>query len=104
MTGLPTTQQERAKHAWDTVTEARKKFAGAAWDEFDGHVKRLGPRIVIAGLGPAVAFVAAKEAPDYCPTSLILGWISESIAPETPEVHRDRETDCRKEVRREAQR
>ncbi len=65
MTALPaapkkpaTTQQKRAKHAWDTVAKAPRDAKG--WDDFDGHVKRLGPRIITAGLGPAIAFAKAK--------------------------------------------
>lgn len=75
MTGQPTTQQKRAKHAWETVTAAREKFLGAAWDDFDGHVKRLGPRIVIAGLGPAIAFIAAKEGADHPLLTRLSGWL-----------------------------
>lgn len=81
MTGLPTTQQKRAKHAWDTVTAARGRFGGAAWDEFNGHVKRLGPRIIIAGLGPAVAFIAAKESPDYLLLNQLSAWLLRSADP-----------------------
>jgi hypothetical protein len=60
MTGLPTTQQRRAKHAWETV-RAATTWKHLNWDDFDGEVKRLGPRIVTAGLGPAIAFAEAKK-------------------------------------------
>jgi CRISPR/Cas system CMR-associated protein Cmr5 small subunit len=50
-----TTQQKRAKHAWETVRQAKD------WEDFDRLARRLGPRIITAGLGPAIAFTAAKE-------------------------------------------
>jgi CRISPR/Cas system CMR-associated protein Cmr5 small subunit len=52
-----TLQQQRAKHAWETV----RTVSDAGWADFEGHTKRLGPRIVTAGLGPALAFAAARD-------------------------------------------
>lgn len=84
MTGLPTTQQKRAKHAWDTVVAARKGYRGEKWDEFDGHVKSIGPRIVIAGLGPAMAFVAAKakDGSDFLLLKHLSEWLLRNVDPQ----------------------
>jgi CRISPR-associated protein Cmr5 len=75
MSGMPTTQQRRAKDAWETATTARATLNGPDWEEFDGHVKRLGPRIVTAGLGPALAFLAAKESSDYLLLRHLTAWV-----------------------------
>lgn len=88
MTGLPaTTQQKRAKRAWETMTKAREEWRGEKWDRFDGHVKRLGPRIVTAGLGPAVAFVAAKEGSDYLLLKHLSEWLLRNV--DTKDTNRD---------------
>lgn len=51
-----TLDQQRAAHAWAATERADKTFGRQA--------KRLGPRILTAGLGPAVLFLLAKkEAP-----------------------------------------
>ena len=51
-----TLDQQRAAHAWRMAETADKTFGRQA--------KRLGPRILTAGLGPAVQFLIAKnEAP-----------------------------------------
>ncbi len=75
MRGMPTTQQLRAKDAWDTATASRKALNKTDWDSFDGHVKRLGPRIATAGLGPALAFLAAKEGSDYRLLNRLTAWV-----------------------------
>lgn len=88
MTSLPaTTQQKRAGHAWNTVTKARTESRGEAWDKFDGHVKRLGPRIITAGLGPAVAFVAAKEGRDCLLLKQLSDWLLRNA--DTKDTNRD---------------
>jgi CRISPR type III-B/RAMP module-associated protein Cmr5 len=48
-----TLDQQRAAHAWRVAESADKSFGRQA--------KRLGPRILIAGLGPAVQFLIAKD-------------------------------------------
>jgi hypothetical protein len=51
-----TIDQQRAAHAWKAAETADKTFGR--------QTKRLGPRILTAGLGPAVQFlIAKKEAP-----------------------------------------
>jgi CRISPR/Cas system CMR-associated protein Cmr5 small subunit len=51
-----TLDQQRAAHAWRIAEDADKTFGRQA--------KRLGPRILTAGLGPAIQFlIAKKEAP-----------------------------------------
>jgi CRISPR type III-B/RAMP module-associated protein Cmr5 len=72
MTAPPTRQtldQQRAAHAWHAAEPADKTFGRQA--------KRLGPRILTAGLGPAVQFlVAKKEAPDL--VSTLSDWLLKS--------------------------
>lgn len=52
-----TLDQQRAMHAWQAAERADNAFGRQA--------KRLGPRILTAGLGPAVQFlVVKKEAPN----------------------------------------
>jgi CRISPR type III-B/RAMP module-associated protein Cmr5 len=85
MSGMPTTQQLRAKDAWETMTDARERAVrnDLDWDVFDGHVKRLGPRIVTAGLGPALAFLAAKEKnPKYLLLRRMTVWVLRKTDPE----------------------
>jgi CRISPR type III-B/RAMP module-associated protein Cmr5 len=52
-TKRPTLNQQRAAHAWKAAEHADKQFGEQA--------KKLGPRILTAGLGPAVQFMIAKE-------------------------------------------
>ena len=57
--GRQTLQQRRAGHAWQSVQAARlEKDGGAAYRD---QAKRLAPRILTAGLGPASAFLEAKK-------------------------------------------
>lgn len=53
-----TIEQRRAAHAWQTIQEVRAVEGAAA--DFAGHAKKLPMRIRAAGLGQALAFVAAK--------------------------------------------
>jgi CRISPR-associated protein Cmr5 len=56
-TGRPTLDQQRAAHAWIAAERANQEFGEQA--------KKLGPRILTAGLGPAVQFlIAKKQAPE----------------------------------------
>jgi CRISPR type III-B/RAMP module-associated protein Cmr5 len=48
-----TIDQQRAVHAWQMAERADKAFGRQA--------KRLGPRILTAGLGPAMQFLIAKD-------------------------------------------
>src|SRR5438105_13285767 len=67
-TKRPTLDQQRAAHAWKAAEHADKQFGELA--------KKLGPRILTAGLGPAVQFMIAKEeAPDLVKT--LEGWLLE---------------------------
>jgi hypothetical protein len=57
MTKRLTLDQQRAAHAWKAAERADKHFGEQA--------KKLGPRILTAGLGPAVQSMIAKaEAPE----------------------------------------
>jgi CRISPR-associated protein Cmr5 len=59
-----TLDQRRASHAWQAAERAAKDLSEKAKREFGTPAKKLGPRILTAGLGPAVQFlVAKKEAP-----------------------------------------
>jgi CRISPR/Cas system CMR-associated protein Cmr5 small subunit len=55
---LRTLDQQRAEHAWQAVQKANRD------NDFAGQAKRLGPRILTAGLGPAVQFLIAKDSKD----------------------------------------
>ena len=64
-----TLDQQRAAHAWQVAEKADKSFGRQA--------KRLGPRILTAGLGPAVQFlIAKKEAPKL--TEALRDWLLEA--------------------------
>ena len=64
-----TLDQQRAAHAWRAAQQADRVFGRQA--------KRLGPRILTAGLGPAVQFlVAKKEAPKLA--EAIQAWLLEA--------------------------
>jgi CRISPR-associated protein Cmr5 len=64
----PTLDQQRAAHAWKAAKHADKKFGEQA--------KKLGPRILTAGLGPAVQFmIAKKEAPEL--VKILEAWLLE---------------------------
>ncbi|QQP92188.1 type III-B CRISPR module-associated protein Cmr5 [Skermanella sp. TT6] len=52
--------QRRAAHAWNAVQEMGKSPDAKAAGDFAGHAKKLPMRIRAAGLGQALAFVAAK--------------------------------------------
>jgi CRISPR-associated protein Cmr5 len=59
-----TLDQQRASHAWQAAERAAKDLGEKAKREFGTPAKKLGPRILTAGLGPAVQFlIAKKEAP-----------------------------------------
>jgi CRISPR-associated protein Cmr5 len=55
----PTLDQRRARHAWEAVQElgGLKKEQAA---DYAGEARKLPTRIVAAGLGQALAFLAAK--------------------------------------------
>jgi len=63
----PTLDQQRAKHAYDSVQKAISKL-GAKTEKvkkFGGQAMKLPTRIIASGLGQAIAFLRAKkEAPE----------------------------------------
>jgi CRISPR type III-B/RAMP module-associated protein Cmr5 len=64
----PTLDQRRAAHAWVAAEGANQEFGEQA--------KKLGPRILTAGLGPAVQFmIAKKQAPELVKT--LEAWLLE---------------------------
>jgi CRISPR type III-B/RAMP module-associated protein Cmr5 len=72
--GRQTLDQLRAAHAWRAAERAEQELGDKAKKEFGTPAKKLGPRILTAGLGPAVQFlVAKKEAPDLAKT--LEGWL-----------------------------
>jgi CRISPR-associated protein Cmr5 len=66
---MQTTDQRRAKHAWDAVKaiKAIKEDKSHA-KKYGGQAKKLPTRIMSAGLGQALAFLRAK---DYAPALLV---------------------------------
>ena len=52
-------EQERAKHAWQFVQEVKSGKRDAT--RFGIESKRMPVRIITSGLGPALAFLAAKK-------------------------------------------
>jgi CRISPR-associated protein Cmr5 len=57
--GKPTLDQRRARHAWDAVQQLKKLDKDKA-KEYAGEAEKLPTRIMAAGLGQALAFLAAK--------------------------------------------
>jgi CRISPR-associated protein Cmr5 len=60
----PTLDQRRAKHAWDAVQHALKRSGhhqGQDSKKFGGEARRLPMRIMVSGLGQALAFLEAKK-------------------------------------------
>lgn len=55
--GRPTIDQQRAAHAWKAAQQAAERKDG----QFGNQAKNLGPRVLTAGLGPAVQFLIAKN-------------------------------------------
>ena len=64
MTGAtgPTLDQRRARHAWDAVARVSAD-SGNSGRDYRREAKQLPLRILAAGLGHAVAFLAAKKRP-----------------------------------------
>lgn len=60
-----TLDQQRAAHAWAAVERAERELGDArAKKEFCNPAKKLGPRILTTGVGPAIQLlIAKKEAP-----------------------------------------
>lgn len=56
-----TLEQRRAAHAWAVVERVDKDLGSEAKKKFGAPAKKLGPRILTAGLGPAVQFLVAKN-------------------------------------------
>jgi len=68
-----TWEQQRAKHAWDTVS---KLTGDKERKEFGTQAKKLPVRILTSGLGPSLAFLRAKK---YAPelSKALNDWIKE---------------------------
>jgi CRISPR type III-B/RAMP module-associated protein Cmr5 len=74
--GRQTLDQQRAAHAWAAVERVDKDLSGEAKKKFGAPAKKLGPRILTAGLGPAVQLLVAKnEAPKLVDT--LRDWLLE---------------------------
>jgi CRISPR type III-B/RAMP module-associated protein Cmr5 len=75
--GRQTLDQHRAAHAWQAAETAQTSLGEKAKKEFGTPAKKLGPRILTAGLGPAVQFLVAKsEAPKLA--EALQGWLLEA--------------------------
>ena len=53
------TEQKRAKHAFEAVLNAKK--LGKGKDDYANQAKKMPVRIISAGLGQALAFILAKD-------------------------------------------
>jgi CRISPR-associated protein Cmr5 len=78
-----TLDQRRASHAWDAVQRAKNKEGHHQKQDpkkFGGQAKKLPTRIMVAGLGQALAFLKAK---DYAPGLLVelTEWVAQRIPP-----------------------
>lgn len=74
--GRQTLDQLRAAHAWRAAEQAEKQLGPEAKRKFGMPAKRLGPRILTAGLGPAMQFlIVKKEAPELVRT--LNAWLLE---------------------------
>jgi len=56
-----TLDQRRAKHAWNAMTSAKRNLDDTKFAKYKVEAKKLPTRIVTSGLGPAIAFLNAKE-------------------------------------------
>jgi CRISPR type III-B/RAMP module-associated protein Cmr5 len=87
--GRQTLDQRRAAHAWGAAERAQRELGEKAKREFGTPAKKLGPRILTAGLGPAVQFVVAKkEAPQL--VEALEAWLLESGPTKTARQSRPR--------------
>ena len=67
-------EQKRAKHAWKTIQTVKQ--SADRIKEFGAQTKKLPVRILTSGLGPSLAFLAAKKyAPDL--QSALNNWIAD---------------------------
>jgi CRISPR type III-B/RAMP module-associated protein Cmr5 len=57
---MQTLEQRRAAHAWAVVERVDKDLGTEAKKKFGAPAKKLGPRILTAGLGPAVQFLVPR--------------------------------------------
>jgi len=77
-----TLDQERARHAWDAVQEAKKAKKDKDHDpkKYGGQAKKLPIRIIASGLGSALAFLKGKG---YAPELVkdLSGWIAKQMPP-----------------------
>lgn len=85
-TSPATLDQQRAKHAWQTVQDAKQRkgtHANQDPKKFGAQAKKLPTRIITSSLGQALAFLKAKG---YAPGLLeaLNDWIAQRI-PTTPD-------------------
>lgn len=71
-----TWEQQRAAHAWQTITSVRQQLSTDKQKLFGTQTKKLPVRILTSGLGPALAFLRAKDkVPDL--ERALNNWISQ---------------------------
>ncbi len=58
---MQTLDQQRARHAWQVVETLIKNFRGDDQKDYQREAKKLPVRIMTAGLGQSLAFLAAKQ-------------------------------------------
>jgi CRISPR type III-B/RAMP module-associated protein Cmr5 len=82
--GRQTLDQLRAADAWRAAEQAQRELGEEAKRKFGTPAKKLGPRILTAGLGPAVQFLIAKEeAPKLA--EALQAWLLESGPTKAPQ-------------------
>jgi CRISPR type III-B/RAMP module-associated protein Cmr5 len=57
----PTLEQKRAAHAWNVVSQVAASQDKKRMEEFALQSKKLTVRVLTSGLGPALAFLEAKD-------------------------------------------
>jgi CRISPR type III-B/RAMP module-associated protein Cmr5 len=87
-----TLEQRRAAHAWAAVERVDKDLGSEAKKKFGAPAKKLGPRILTAGLGPAVQFLVAKsEGPKLADT--LENWLLEEGPTKRAQRSRSQQSD-----------
>jgi len=71
-----TLDQQRASHAWKTVSQAKNQM----YEKFVGQAKKLPVRVMASGLGQAMAFLKAKnDAPGL--VAALSDWVASRLPP-----------------------
>ena len=78
----PTLDQRRAAHAWKAIQEVKAISKGQ--EEYKGEAKKLPMRIMAAGLGQALAFIASKAADKKPGLQNLLRHLSEWVIEQRP--------------------